>query len=220
MRLQRSLWRHPLAIGFFLLLIIWLVLPLLPEAYRFGFGYRVFFSVMVVVGVLFFLLLEREELPVPRNRGGVLLSIVVVYLLAVGILTLSGTVYPFPQFAIPTPEVAGAAEEKPLAERGKELFFASIGGISCAQCHSYGGKGGKRGPAMDDYAARAQRRIEEGVYPNVPLEEYTRQHILEGSKYFHSDPKYPPIMPPLKAILSEDQVEALVAFLLTTTGSR
>lgn len=221
MRLQGKVWRHPVAIGLYLLLVIWILLPLVPEdtGLRFGLGYRVFFIVMVVAGVLFFLLLGRERIPVPRSGGGVLLSIVVVYLLTVGLLTLSGIVYPYPQFGIPTPIVAGEATGKPLVEQGKELFFASIGGISCAQCHVLEGKGGQRGPAMDDYAARAQQGINEGRYPQVSLEEYTRRHILEGSVYFHSDTRYPPIMPPLKALLSPEQVDALVAFLLTTGGS-
>lgn len=219
---NRSAWRHPLAIGLYLLLTTWILLPLLSEesGFRFGLGYRIFFTVMIIAGVLFFLLLEQEQLPVPTSRGGVLLSIVAVYLLTVGILTLSGTVYPFPQFAIPTPVVAGGeVPSKPLAEQGRDLFFASIGGISCAQCHVLEGKGGKRGPAMDDFAARARQAIDEGRYPDVSLEEYTRQHILEGSAYFHSDPRYPPIMPPLKSLLSEEQVNALVAFLVTTGGS-
>ncbi|MFQ5813913.1 MAG: c-type cytochrome [Anaerolineae bacterium] len=220
MKLQGNVWRHPLAIGVYLLLVIWLILPVVPEesGLRFGLGYRVFFSVMVVVAALFFLLLGREQVPVPRGRREVLLSIVAVYLITVGVLTLSGTVYPYPQFEIPKPAAQEETDRSP-AEQGEELFFASIGGISCAQCHSLQGKGGKRAPAMDDYAARAQQAIDEGRYPNVSLEEYTRQHILQGSAYFHSDPRYPPIMPPLKNLLSEGQVGALVAFLLTTGGS-
>lgn len=213
--------RHPMAVALYLLVFVWIVNPLIPDdtGLRFGFGYQVFLSVMVVAAALFFMLLEREHVPVPTSSGGVWFSIIVVCLATVGLLVFSGTVYPYPQFAIPTPEVGEAAPAKPLAEQGKDLFFASIGGISCAQCHLLEGKGGTRGPAMDDFAARAQQAIDEGRYPNVSLEEYTRRHILEGSAYFQSDPKYPPIMPPLGKILSEDQVEAMVAFLLTTGGS-
>jgi len=210
-----ALWRHPLAVSLYLLLIIWLILPLIPEesGLRFGFGYQVFFTVMVIAGGLFFMLLGRESLSVPTSTGGVLFSILVVYLATVGILTLSGTVYPFPQFKIPQPGAVKKAAQSQI-ERGQALFFGEENlQPQCALCHKVGGKGGERGPALDDVAQVAGTRL-----PGVSAADYLRNHILKGSAYF-TVPGFAPIMPPFEGRLSEEQLAALVAFLLKTEAA-
>lgn len=188
-----------------LLLLIWVALPLLPEetGLRFGMGYRVFFTAMALLGVLFFWFLGKEGIPVPRRPAAVLTSLTGIYLLTVGLLVAAGVVYP--QFELPRP-----AEEIALdaQARGKELFWSP--NVGCFRCHAVGGTGGTRGPDLTNVALRAGERV-----PGLTAEQYLQEKVTAGMTYRFNVPEYAPMMPPFGQLLSEDQIKDLVAYLLS-----
>ncbi len=201
--------RGPLGYSLVLLAIVWLLFPLMPEdsGLRFGEGYRVFFSVIIVAGGLFIGLLGLGPIPQPRSDLGVLVSIVLVFVAPVALLVAAGNAYL--QFEIPS------AEEEPgavltLEERGEELFWSRELATPCFQCHAIAGQGGTRGPDQSDIGTRAGTRI-----PGVSAEEYIRGHIQEGYGFRFYVPDYRNIMPAFSALLSDEDLEALVRFLLT-----
>ncbi|MBI3969944.1 MAG: cytochrome c [Chloroflexi bacterium] len=199
-----QLLRHPLAGAAGLLILIWAGLPLVPEAsgLHFSVRYRLFLSAFAVAGGLFFALLRLERVPAPRSGWGVLGSVAAVYLAAVGLLVVVGSVYP--QYGLP--RAGSAVETDSPAGRGKALFWDPS--VGCFQCHTFGGAGGQRGPDLSRVAAVAGTR-----QPGVSAQEYILGHIGGGSSYF-TVPGYPPIMPPFGQRLSPEQQEALLAFLL------
>ena len=201
--------RGPLGYSLVLLAIVWLALPLMPEdsGLRFGEGYRVFFSVIIVAGGLFIALLGLGPIRQPRSDLGILVSIVLVFVAPVGLLVAAGNAYL--QFDTPS------AEEEPGAvltqvERGEELFWSREIVTPCFQCHAIAGQGGTRAPDLSGIAIRAGTRIE-----GVSAEEYIRGHIQEGAGYRFGVPDYPRIMPAFSALLSDEDLEALVQFLLS-----
>ncbi|MBI3953977.1 MAG: cytochrome c [Chloroflexi bacterium] len=188
-----------------LLILIWAVLPLIPDdtGIRFGLGYRAFFTAMLLLGTLFFWFLGKQRIAPPRGSGGVLASLAAVYLVTTGVLVAAGSVYP--QF--PRPQPPGAAAQE-AAGRGKELFWgASVG---CFRCHSIGGKGGTRAPDLTHVASRAGQRV-----PGLTAERYLSEKVKAGATYEYKVPEYAPIMPPFGQVLSQEQLENLVAYLLT-----
>jgi mono/diheme cytochrome c family protein len=201
--------RGPLGYSLVLLAIVWLVLPLMPDdsGLRFGEGYRVFFSVIIVAGGLFIGLLGLGPIPQPRSDLGILVSIVLVFVAPVALLVAAGNAYL--QFETPS------AEEEPGAvltpeERGEELFWSRELATPCFQCHAIAGRGGTRAPDQSGIGTRAGTRI-----PGVSAEEYIRGHIREGAGYRFNVPNYPRIMPAFAALISDDDLEALVRFLLS-----
>lgn len=189
-----------------LLLLIWVALSLLPEAtgLRFGLGYQMFFTAMLLLGALFFWFLGKERLSPPRNSGGVLVSLAAVYLLTIGALVLAGVMYP--QFQPPLPP--GAAEQE-AAKRGEKLFWNETGKAGCFRCHSVGGRGGTRGPDLANVALRAGERV-----PGLTAEQYLLEKVAAGLTYQYKVAEYTPMMPPFGKILSEEQISDLVAYLL------
>lgn len=187
-----------------LLLVIWVILPLLPEetGLRFGMGYRAFFTVMVLLATLFFWFLEKDSIPQPRSPACVLAALGAVCALTVGSLVLVGVVYP--QFQRPEPPGAAAQSAR---ERGKELFWGT--NVGCFRCHTIGGTGGTRGPDLSRVAARAGDRV-----VGLTAEQYLRQKIAAGATYQFKVPEFAPIMPPFGQMLSEEQVNDLVAYLI------
>lgn len=206
---QRLVLVHRTPIGFTvaLLVIVWLVLPFLPEGLglRFRTGYQVFFSVIIVAAGLFFWLLRLGPIPQPRGGFRVAVSIVLVYLVTVGVLVGAGNAYL--QFSTPSAEDQQQAELTP-AERGEQLFWSRA--IACFACHSVAGRGGQRAPDMAGLATRAGTRV-----PGVSAEEYIEGHIRQGSGYSFTVPDYAPIMPPFASRLSDDEIADLVAFLMS-----
>ncbi len=199
--------RGPLGYSLVLLAIVWLVFPLMPEdtGLRFGEGYRVFFSVIIVAGGLFIALLGLGPIRQPRSDLGVLVSIVLVFVVPVGLLVAAGNAYL--QFETPSAE-EDTGVVLTSEERGEELFWGSEFG--CFRCHAIAGQGGTRAPDMSGVATRAGTRI-----PGVSAEEYIRGHIQEGAGYRFNVPDYPGIMPAFSALLSDEELEALVQFLLS-----
>lgn len=188
-----------------LLVVIWLIVPLLPEeaALRFGWVYQVFFSAMALLGVLLFWLLGKETIHAPQQPGAVLASIAAVVLVTVGLLVAAGVVYP--QFSPPAAPKAAADD---AADRGRELFVSPS--IGCFRCHQIAGKGGVRGPDLTDVAGRAGGRV-----PELTGSTYLLEKIKAGSTYRYRVPKYAPMMPPYRTLAKEDQLADLVAYLLS-----
>lgn len=188
-----------------LLLLIWVALPLLPveTGLRFGMGYRVFFTAMVLLAVLFFWFLGRERIPAPTRPAAVLASLAGVYLLTVGFLVAVGVVYP--QFELPRPAEGVALD---AASRGKELFWGD--NVGCFRCHAVAGTGGTRGPDLTNVALRAGERVS-----GLTAEQYLLEKVKAGMTYQFKVPEYAPMMPPFGQLLPEDQIEDLVAYLLS-----
>ncbi|MBI4279394.1 MAG: cytochrome c [Armatimonadetes bacterium] len=191
-----------------LLAIVWIVIPGLPHEWglRFGLLYRGFFSALLVAALLFYALLRRRPargLPSPARA---LAGIVLVYLGTVGTLVAIGIVYP--QFEVP--RATRGQEEVARAEvRGKELFVA-LGCIGCHSVKTMGVRGGTRAPDLSGIGKRGATRI-----PGVPAQEYVREHIKRGSSPgYYMVPGYPPIMPPFGALLSQEKLNDLLAYLM------
>ena len=91
------------------------------------------------------------------------------------------------------------------ARRGEDLFHNSPT-AACAACHTVGGRGGDVGPILDGIAARADRAyiLESLMDPNARL--------ATG----YGDLPISP-MPPLGALLKEQELEDILAFLATLT---
>ncbi len=204
----RALKRGPV-IFIVLLLFIWVALPLVPEetGLRFGMGYRAFFTVMVLLSALLFWLLGKDQIPYPRSTAGVLGSLAGVFLLIVGLLVMAGVVYP--QFELPRPPEAAAQD---AVGRGNELFFLEQqrGGGGCVQCHAISGRGGTRGPDLTQVASRAGDRV-----PGLTAEQYLLEKVRAGLTYEFTVPEYTPMMPPFESILTQEQLQDVVAYLLS-----
>ena len=193
------------------LIAIWIGLPFVPEetGLQFGWVYRVFFTVMALLAGLFFWFLGRERIRTPERPASVIVSVAAVYLVTVGLLVAVGVVYP--QFSVPKTEKAPAQETK-AAERGRELFSNPT--VGCFRCHAIAGQGGIRGPDLTQVASRAGSRVS-----GLTARDYLFEKLRAGSSYDFKVPKYAPIMPPYQALVSEDQLEDLVAYLTTLTGT-
>ncbi len=100
-------------------------------------------------------------------------------------------------------------------EMGRRLFFEEVPGVNvgCRLCHSL--EPGVRlvGPSLAGVATRAAQRV-----PGLSAEEYLYQSIVDPDAYVV--PGYPAgTMPPdAQERLTEEQIQDLVAFLLTLTG--
>lgn len=203
-----SLVRSPMGFTVALIAIIWLVLPFLPEGsgLRFGTGYQAFYSVIIVAAGLFFWLLRLGPIAAPRSSFGVLASSALVLFVTVGVLVGVGNAYL--QFSTPSIDDQDQADLT-AAEMGEEIFWSA--GISCFACHAIDGRGGQRAPDLSGLALRAGTRV-----PGVSAQEYLEGHIRQGSGYpLFTVPDYAPIMPPFDDRLSDDEMAALVAFLMT-----
>lgn len=100
------------------------------------------------------------------------------------------------------------AEEK--IKSGQGIFLE----YSCFVCHGQGGKGGIKNPNAVGGTAPALSRVAEGY-----TVEELKKKILEGvPKVGKQDPEGPDpplFMPSWKGILSEEQVNALAAYLMS-----
>lgn len=206
--LRRSL-RSRVALLVGLLVVVWLIVPLVPEStgLRFGWVYQIFFSTMALLGVLLFWLLGKESVRPPRQPGAVLGSVAAAVLVTVGLLVAAGVGYP--QFSPPTAPKAVADD---AADRGRALFLSPS--IGCFRCHKISGQGGIRGPDLTDVAGRAGGRV-----PELAGGEYLLEKIKAGSAFRYQVPKYAPMMPPFRTLAKEKQLKDIVAYLLALKPS-
>jgi mono/diheme cytochrome c family protein len=88
-------------------------------------------------------------------------------------------------------------------KRGEDLFYHSPT-AACAACHQVGGKGGDIGPLLDGIAIRGDKAylLESLMDPNAKL-----------AQGFENLPISP--MPPLGALLKEQELEDILAYLAT-----
>jgi ubiquinol-cytochrome c reductase cytochrome b subunit len=126
-----------------------------------------------------------------RRRPVAVLAVVMIFL-TIGSLTYLGTFAPWSPVmdawsALPTPE-AYLKNRSPLELQGALI----VQGKQCRNCHSLGGEGGRRGPALDDVATR------------LTHDQLIRQVLQGGGE-----------MPAYAKNLSPAEVTALVAFLET-----
>ena len=111
-------------------------------------------------------------------------------------------------------EAAVDTQEFADPERGREIFQTGGGiyaenGPVCMNCHSLDDSEGKYGPTMRGISGRAGERV-----VGLTAEEYLRQSILEPNALIVGD--YPNKMGNIHAaLLSDEDVEDLVAFMLT-----
>lgn len=192
-----------------LMLIIWGALPLLSEetGLRFGMGYQVFFTGILLAAALFFWFLGKDRIPNPTGTAGVLGSLAGVFFLTIGVLVAFGVVYP--QFDLPRPPEATA---EGAVERGKDLVFLeqALGGGGCLLCHKISGTGGTRGPNLTQVASLAGGRV-----LGLTAEQYLLEKVSAGMTYDFLVPEYTPMMPPFERMFTEEQLQDVVTYLLT-----
>ena len=107
----------------------------------------------------------------------------------------------------PQPPATTEPSGQPSAVAGRRLF-ASMG---CAVCHTLAAAGatGRIGPDLDKLSEQAQRAGES-------LEEFIRKSIVDPGAYI--EPRFPNAMTGAFPKLADEQVAALVAFLLESVG--
>ncbi|MDG2122565.1 MAG: c-type cytochrome, partial [Verrucomicrobiales bacterium] len=99
-------------------------------------------------------------------------------------------------------ETAAPELAKADPDRGKNIFFTHQI-AACNRCHQIGGEGGVVGPALDGIAAR-----------KAP--DYLRQSMLEpNADIAEGFPSPVSPMPPMNLLLSEQEVEDVLAYLAT-----
>ena len=92
-------------------------------------------------------------------------------------------------------------------EKGGEKYPKNT--ATCIKCHSLDGSEGKYGPSMMGISESAGERV-----PGLSAEEDLRQSILEPNELIVGD--YPENMGGIHAaLLSDEEIEDLVAFMLT-----
>jgi cytochrome c553 len=183
------------------LVVIWGVLPLMPESsgLRFSWVYRIFFTAMALMAILFYWFFDTKPVGVPGSAtfaiGGIIIG-------TVFFLVVSGVVYP--TYPVPSPPVAVSGD----VALGKQVYESS--NVACYRCHMIAGKGGTRGPDLSHIATIAGTRV-----AGLSAAQYLTAKIEDGATYKYKVPKYVPSMVPYKALLSSTQIKQLVAYLLS-----
>jgi mono/diheme cytochrome c family protein len=95
------------------------------------------------------------------------------------------------------------------AKTGDQIFTAA----GCAGCHTFGpaGSNGTIGPSLDELKTQAGN-----IEPGKSAEEYIRESIEDPGAFLVKG--YPNAMPSFKGRLTDEQINALVDFLLQTGG--
>ena len=95
------------------------------------------------------------------------------------------------------------------AKTGDQIFTAA----GCAGCHTFGpaGSNGTIGPSLDELKTQAGK-----IEPGKSAEEYIRESIEDPGAFLVQG--YPNAMPPFKGRLTDEQIQALVDYLLQTGG--
>ena len=95
------------------------------------------------------------------------------------------------------------------AKTGDQIFTAA----GCAGCHTFGpaGSNGTIGPSLDELKTQAGN-----IEPGKAAEEYVRESIEDPSAFIVEG--YSDVMPQFKGKLTDEQINALVEYLLQTGG--
>jgi ubiquinol-cytochrome c reductase cytochrome b subunit len=176
----------------FAFLWIYAVLAYLPPGLETPF---MFIAPVVVIGAMLLLPLVAGEGEKHWSRRPIAVLMVAVIAVTLGVFTQLGTYTPWSPImdawsgdAVP---VAYLEHCTPLERQGALVFQNK----QCRDCHSLGGVGGMRGPALDSIATRMTEN------------ELIRQVLQGGGN-----------MPAYGNALSPAEVRALVAFLMTLHG--
>jgi len=173
----------------FFFLWVFSALALLPDYME---TFLLLTAPVVIIGVLFALpFISGTGEKSARRRPGSVLTVIIIFL-ALGTLIYLGTYSPWSPVmnawsANPTP-VEYVKGRSPLELQGALLLQNK----QCRNCHSLGGSGGQRGPALD------------GVGSRLTGDQLVRQVIQGGGN-----------MPAYGKNLKPAEVEALVAFMKT-----
>lgn len=99
-------------------------------------------------------------------------------------------------------------QEKQIEGGGEDAGAAVFTNQGCGGCHTFrpAGSQGQTGPNLDELAASAREA-------GKPLEEYVRESIVDPSAYLH--PGYADLMPKTFSGLPQDQLDALVQYLIS-----
>ncbi len=103
------------------------------------------------------------------------------------------------------PQVTLAADLSENAKAGAQIVS---GKGACIGCHVVAGVGGQTGPNLSQIGAIAGTRV-----PGKSAEEYIRESIVQPSAYVV--PGYPPVMPSFQGVLSDQEINQVVEYLLT-----
>lgn len=181
---------------------LWLVPVLLPEesGVKFGIPYRIFFSLFTLFAGLVFYLFNAPPMTPFRSTRGALGTVLMVFVISIGFIVLLAALSP--QFTF---EGKASTAVSPQ-EKGKALFNGPEAG--CFLCHQVGGSGGTRGPALDNVATVAGTRK-----PGLSAQDYLRESIVSPGAYVV--PRYDNIMPPSGDRLSSEEIDDIVAYLMT-----
>lgn len=196
--------RGPLLVIGVVIALVWILPVLLPEdsGWLLGPPFRIFYTAIALLGLLFYLLLEAPAPRQPSSGLGAFAWAGAVYLVTVGFLVALGIV--FPNYDLPT-EVVTVSQAP--AERGEALFFDTA--TTCLLCHAVEGQGGTRGPDLSGLVSRAADRV-----AGTGAEEYIRQSILDPAAFVVEG--FDPIMPPgLLKVVGENNFDDLVAYLMS-----
>ena len=102
----------------------------------------------------------------------------------------------------PTEDVA---QLSPEAQAGSRIFTGKGG---CVGCHNAGSGGGTTGPNLSHIATDAATRK-----PGMDAEAYIRESLLDPQTYLVAG--YGPLMPSFRGTLSDEEIDNVVAYLLT-----
>lgn len=182
--------------------LIWLSSLFLSDGsgLRLGLPYRVFLTLFTLfTGFLFYLLHSPAMSPFKSTKTA-LGSVVLVFVTSVGLIVLLSVASP--QFAF---QGAALAPVTPV-EKGKAVYDNP--NMGCFLCHVVEGTGGTRGPDLSHTASRAGERR-----PGMSAEEYLKESLLDPGAYVVSS--YDNIMPPIARQLSSEQLDDLMAYLMS-----
>lgn len=181
---------------------LWLIPPFLSDdsGLKFGWPYGILFSLIAMFGGLLFWLLSAPTMPPIRSTARAFGAVVIVFLVSIGAIVLLANLAP--QFAF---KASGAAATT-APEKGKGVF--NDPNVGCFLCHAIGGSGGTRGPDLSHVATVAS-----GRRPGMSAEDYVRESLLNPAAYVVSP--YDNIMPPLVQRLSPEELDNVVAYLLS-----
>ena len=95
------------------------------------------------------------------------------------------------------------------AKTGDQIFTAA----GCAGCHTFGpaGSNGTIGPSLDELKTQAGN-----IEPGKSAEEYVRESLEDPGAFIVQG--FPNAMPSFKGRLSDEQIQALIDYLLQTGG--
>ncbi len=182
--------------------LIWLSPLFLSVESGLGLGlpYRVFFTLFVLFSGFVFYQLRSPTMPPFKSARRALGSVLLVFVATIGFIVLLANLAP--QFAVESAASVAATS----GERGKAIF--NDPNLGCFLCHTIDGVGGTRGPDLSHVASIVGER-----QPGMAGEDYLEESLLDPNAFVV--PTYDKIMPPVALGLSDEELDALIEYLMT-----